>query len=382
MLDEIIGIAEKEEVDLVLVAGDIFDSFNPSHESQELLFRTLRKLSNNGHRPVIVISGNHDSNQLIEAPDPFTRDFSILMYSEYDSVTRMGLLESGIEITQADSGFVELKLPQFSHPVRIILAPYANELRLRTYLGEEDREQEFRELMKSKWSALANKYCDENGINLFIGHFFFMKEGGVPEKEPESEKPILHVGGTQALYTHSIPSQIQYAALGHLHRYQVLDGAKAPVVYASSPLSYSLSEAGQEKRVVIVEVEPNAEAQFKPHSLKEGKPLHRKRFSDLASTLSWLEENPNCFVEITYATDHSIDARTRKSIMKAHDGIVSLIPEISREGEDADHHLKVEDLQQDMTALFEKYYQSEKGISPHPELMEIFKEVLAQKSDS
>jgi exonuclease SbcD len=378
VLDEICQIADQQNVDLVLLAGDIFDTYNPTHEAVELLYKTLRRLSKNGTRPIIAISGNHDSTQFVEAPDPLARELGILFYSRYDTIIPVGTLDSGVEITRSESGFIELKLPQFDFPVRLILAPYANEVSLRTHLGEEDREAEFRNLLARNWQDLADRYCDTAGVNLFVGHFFFMKEGEKPEAEPESERPILHVGGTQALFTDHLPTQIQYAALGHLHRYHPVSHPSIPVVYASSPLAYSFSEADQEKKVVIIDAEPAKPLSYHPIGLSQGRPLYRVKFDELAKALLWLEENPYCFVELTYETDHSIDAATRKAILKAHDGIVNLIPQIKNPLGKQDYSLQVADLGKDMVTLFQLFYQSEKGQKPNDELLEIFKEVISQ----
>lgn len=378
VLDEICQIADQQDVDLVLLAGDIFDTFNPTHEAVELLYKTLRRLSKNGTRPIVAISGNHDSTQFVEAPDPLARELGILFYSRYDSVIPIGKLDSGLEILKSESGFVELKLPQFDFPVRLILAPYANEVSLRTHLGEENREAEFRNLLARNWQDLADRYCDTAGVNLFVGHFFFMKEGEKPEAEPESERPILHVGGTQALFTDHLPSKIQYAALGHLHRYHALAHPSIPVVYASSPLAYSFSEADQEKKVVIIDAEPAKSVDYQPIALTQGRPLYRVKFDELANALQWLEENQYCFVELTYETEHSIDAATRKSLLKAHDGIVNLIPQIKNPLGQQDYSLQVADLGKDMVTLFQLFYQSEKGQEPNEELLGIFKEVISQ----
>lgn len=378
VLEEIIQIADREEVDLVLLAGDIFDTFNPSHEAVELLYKTLKKLSKSGQRPIVAISGNHDSTQFVEAPDPLAREMGIFFYSRYDSVIQRGTLDNGIEIRQSEPGFVSLMLPQIDFPIRIILAPYANEMLMKTYLGEGDREASFRELMAEKWKSIADRYCDQSGVNLFIGHFFFMKEGEIPEPEPESERPILHVGGTQAIFTHNIPSQIQYAALGHLHRYHAVSQKPFPIVYSSSPLAYSFSEAEQQKQAVIIELEPGTDAKYRAIALEKGRPVYRKTFDDLAPTVQWLEENPYCFVELTYVTEHSIDVNTRKAIMKAHDGIVNLIPQIKYPQGQESLSLKVEDLGKDMVTLFNMYYKSEKGQEPNAELIGIFKEVISQ----
>ena len=384
VLEEICQIADQEEVDLVLLAGDIFDTFNPSHEAVELLYKTLRRLSKNGTRPVVAISGNHDSSQFVEAPDPLARELGILFYSRYDSIISCGTLEGGMEISQSDSGFVELRLPKFDFPIRILLAPYANEVSLRTYLGEENREEAFRELLGQNWQQLADRYCDENGVNLFMGHFFFVEEGSTttPDAEPESERPILHVGGTQSLFTQQLPSQIQYAALGHLHRYQTVSKSPVPVVYSSSPLAYSFSEADQEKNVVLIQAKPNEPVQYRPIPLKQGRPLYKVSFDNLPDTLAWLETHPFCYVEITFLTDESIDANTRKAILKAHDGIVNLIPQLRQTSDQAQDELRAEDLSRDMESLFRLFYTSEKGQEPNAQLVELFKEVLSKTTAS
>jgi exonuclease SbcD len=384
VLEEICQIADQEEVDLVLLAGDIFDTFNPSHEAVELLYKTLRRLSKNGTRPVVAISGNHDSSQFVEAPDPLARELGILFYSRYDNIITCGTLEGGMEISQSDSGFVELRLPKFDFPIRILLAPYANEVSLRTYLGEENREEAFRELLGQNWQQLADRYCDEKGVNLFMGHFFFVEEGSTtaPDAEPESERPILHVGGTQSLFTQQLPSQIQYAALGHLHRYQTVSKSPGPVVYSSSPLAYSFSEADQEKNVVLIQAKPNEPVQYRPIPLKKGRPLYKVNFDNLPDTLTWLEAHPSCFVEITYLTDESIDANTRKAILKAHDGIVNLIPQLRHTNGQAQDELRAEDLSRDMESLFRLFYTSEKGQEPNAQLVELFKEVLSKTTAS
>jgi DNA repair protein SbcD/Mre11 len=382
VLDEIVEVADTKKVDLVLIAGDIFDSFNPSHESVELFFKTIKRLSLGGERPVVIISGNHDSTQFIEAPDPLAREMGILFYGKYDSLIPKGEIGNGIQVCQSEKGFVELQLPGLDFPVRIILAPYANELLLKAYLGEEDREAELRNILAHRWQDLANTYCDSNGVNLFLGHFFFIKEGKVPDPEPESERPILHVGGTQALFTHDLPESIQYAALGHLHRYHSVQDLPFPVTYSSSPLAYSFSEADQEKQVVIIEAKPSLPVTVSPLALKKGKPLHRKTFDNLPQTLEWLQNHQESYVELTYITENAIDASTRKAIQNAHDGIVNLIPQIKNPLGLSGAGLQVADLEKDMKTLFSMYYEASRGLAPNEEILSIFTEIISQNEHS
>lgn len=106
--------------------------------------------------------------------------------------------------------------------------------------------------------------------------------------------------------------------------------------------------------------------------------LYRVKFDNLPDTLKWLTENPYSFVELTYETENSIDASTRKAIMKAHDGIVNLIPQIKNPLGLQNYSLQVEDLGKDMVSLFQLFYKSEKGQEPNEELLGIFKEVISQ----
>lgn len=171
---------------------------------------------------------------------------------------------------------------------------------------------------------------------------------------------------------------MQYTALGHLHRYHTCDSQPCPVVYSSSPLAYSFSEAGQQKHVVLVTAAPNTPVSYQPIPLKKGKPLFRKTFDNLSDTLEWLEENPQCYVEITYVTDQAIDSSVRQAIMKSHEGIVSLIPQIRDNTDEQSEELNADDLNQDMVSLFNRFYQASRGTMPNEEIQNLFKEVISQ----
>ena len=102
VMQEIITIADKEEIDVVIIAGDLFDNFNPSNESIELFYSTLKELTNNGSRLVVAIAGNHDSPERIEAPDPLARANGIILTGYPHTVVPKFELESGIKVLKTD----------------------------------------------------------------------------------------------------------------------------------------------------------------------------------------------------------------------------------------------------------------------------------------
>ena len=378
VLNEICEIADRENVDAVLVAGDLFDTFNPPTEAVDLFYKTLKRLAGNGCRPVIAIAGNHDSPDRIEAPDPLARECGIIFAGYPNSAVTPFDLESGLKVLKSDEGFMEIQLPETSIPLRILFTPYASEYRLKTFLGQENNEEELRTILEQKWQNLAEKYCDKKGVNVSVSHLFVVKKGDELPEEPEEEKPILYVGGAQAIYIENIPKQIQYTALGHLHRMHCVDEKPCPVYYSGSPLSYSFAEANQEKYVLIVEVEPGKTAKVHELELSSGKRLLRKRAAGLEEALSWLTENQDVLVELTLVTETFLTAMERRQLNAVHRGIVSIIPEVSNTESSIGGQQKQIDLSRSMEDLFRDYFKHEKGQEPNNDLMNLFTEILAE----
>ena len=382
VLQEICEIADREQVDAVLVAGDLFDTFNPPTEAVDLFYRTLKRLTNNGKRPVIAIAGNHDSPDRIEAPDPLARECGIIFAGYPNSVVPPFELESGSKVIRSEEGFLELQLPGTDVPLRLLLTPYANEFRLKTYLGHENSEEELRSVLQGKWQELATNYCDEKGVNVLITHLFVVKKGKELPEEPADEKPILHVGGAQVIYSDNIPNQIQYTALGHLHRMNRVDLMPCPVYYCGSPLSYSFAEANQKKYVILVDLEVGKEAQIREIELTKGKKLLRKRAEGIDEAVIWLTENQDCLVELTMVTDTFLTGLERKQFSTAHQGIVTIIPEVKNAIGLSSGNKKSIDLTKNMEELFRDYFRHKnKGQEPNEEIMKLFTEVLSEEDE-
>lgn len=379
VLQEICEIAEREQVEAVLVAGDLFDTFNPPTEAVDLFYKTLKRLAAEGQRPVIAIAGNHDSPDRIEAPDPLARECGIIFAGYPNSVIAPFELDSSLKVLQSNEGFLELQLPGTSIPLRILHTSYANEYRLKTFLGQENSVEELRTVLQEKWQKLADQYCNETGVNILVSHLFMVKKGDELPEEPEDEKPILHVGGAQAIFTENIPKQIQYTALGHLHRMHRVDTAPCPVYYGGSPLSYSFAEANQKKYALIIEAEPGETAKVREVELTKGKRLLRKRTEGLEEAMQWLTENQDALVELTLVTDTFLTAIERRKLNAVHPGIVAIIPEVTDAENLVGSQQKQIDLNQSMEALFRDYFKHEKGQNPNEDLMNLFKEILAEE---
>src|SRR5690606_7814635 len=122
VMDEIVEKADQYQADLVLIAGDLFDTFHPGTEAVYLFYKTLKRLSKGGKRPVIAISGNHESPALIDAPGPLARECGIILIGQPEARVAPLTLED-FQISHSSEGIVELQLRNFSYPIRIMQTP-------------------------------------------------------------------------------------------------------------------------------------------------------------------------------------------------------------------------------------------------------------------
>lgn len=380
VLEEICEIAEREQVDAIVVAGDLFDNFNPSSEATELLYSTLHRLSANGTRAVIAIAGNHDSPERIQVPDALAKVCGILFVGFPNTEVKPFCTQGQVDIVKTAPGFIEIKLPNATFPLRVLHTPYANEQRLKTFLGVEESEEALRVHLQQHWQTLADEYLDDKGFNLLATHLFVMQKGGPMPEEPDDERPILHIGGAQAIYTENFPKQVHYIALGHLHRFHQVDKVPAPAVYSSSPLAYSFSEANQNKYVILIEAEAGKLVGYKPIELLKGKKLRRKSFHSIDDAIEWLGAHQDDLIELTIISDNYLEASDKKRLMEAHSGIIQIIPQIKK-SEVADTSSEV-DLSLSMEKLFQEYFKTKnKGQEPSEGLMEVFREVLGSEAE-
>ncbi|MEC4115110.1 metallophosphoesterase family protein [Myroides pelagicus] len=376
VLDEICKIADREKVDIVLVAGDLFDTFNPPVEAVDLFYKTLKRLTKDGQRPVIAIAGNHDSPERIDAPDPLARECGIVFVGLPNAEVPKFEIEDHFKVSKSAPGFIEIRLAHFKQPIRIFHTPYANEVRLKKALDIDDKSTALNEALKFNWQQLADKYCKTKGVNLLVTHLYMNNRSGEVLEEPDGEKP-LKIGNADIIYSDSIPEQIQYTALGHLHRAHQIGPEDRPVVYSGSPLGYSFSEAGQQKYVMIVEAEGGKPVSYKKVPLQQGRLLSRMRFDNVDEAIFWLLANPNQLVELTLVSDTFLKADDLKRIYQAHDGIISIIPQVKVVKGKEQEQVQQINLEQDMKGLFTDYFkQRHHGQTPSDEIMDLFNEIL------
>ena len=369
VLEELCSIVEQENPDLVLIAGDIYDQINPPVEAVYLLHQTLMKMSANGKRAIIIIAGNHDSPERIEAIEPLLFESGIIVAGWPFSSPTCYSIPSGISIISSGQGFVELQLPNCKYPVRVLLGAYANTLRCTPLLSPEN--QDIQLILKNLWNNTKSLFQNKEGFNLFIGHGLFM--GSTIPEEDEGERSVM-VGGAQAIPLSYIPKCLDYAALGHIHKPLRFDSASFPIMYSGSPLCYSMAEAGQKKHIVMAEfVSPGQTPIVQYIELSKGKPLLRIYAHSVQDALNRLSICQDSFVELHLILSNHMSIEEKNLLYEAHDGIIDILLKMDMNNAVIE---SMPDMTISISELFKNFYKDKKGIDPSFEMVQLFNEVL------
>ena len=252
VLAEIAQIAESEEVDLVIVAGDLFDSTAPSAEAEAIVYRALLNLAQTGAQ-VAVIAGNHDNPRRLQAVAP------LLQLGQVHLVAHPALPEDGgvVELRARDGAWIRLAMLPFVSKRGIVRA--GRLISNAAYENVQHYSQQLHRLIEE-----LRKSFRHDTVNLFTTHAFVLggEAGG-------SERPA-HLTDEYAIPAQLFPVDIGYGALGHLHRPQRI----GPTLhYCGSPLQLDFGEAGQSKQVNVVSLEPGIPADVRAVRLTAGHPL-------------------------------------------------------------------------------------------------------------
>ncbi len=242
-LEWLLDTLQERAVDVLVVAGDVFDSMHPPAEAQELYYRFLARVGQAGVRDVVIVGGNHDSASRLDAPAALLEAVSVHVVGGVpatdDRLKRMiaPLRARGSEAVAA-----------------VCLAvPYVHEYRLGIRTSDLDQERT-RAAFTSAFAGLYRDLADEAqalhpGVPIIAtGHLTL---GGESTRDDYPQE-IHQVGTIKGLSGDILDPRIRYTALGHVHRAYPIAGTSAR--YCGSPIPYSLSEMQLPRRVVLVDL--------------------------------------------------------------------------------------------------------------------------------
>jgi exonuclease SbcD len=261
VLAEVEAIADDRGAELVLVSGDVWDRPMPPMDALTLGLQSLLRLAE--RRPVVAVAGNHDSADLFEALAPLLRPRGVFLIGAVKRPGEGALLgpdELGVPAVVAGFPFLrEGRVVDFMLEAGQWYRAYAEKVAGITRVYNE--------------ALVARVRADPGLVPIMMAHF--MVAGvKIDRAAPRGERE-LHMGDAYAATAQSIPVGPQYVAMGHIHAPQPVPGAPVPAHYAGSLLELDFGEAGERKRVIIVEAEPGQLATVQSVPLTAGRRLIR-----------------------------------------------------------------------------------------------------------
>ena len=259
VLAEIAQAAEVNQVDAVLVAGDVYESSAPSAQAQHLVVQTLLRLRQAGAE-VIVIAGNHDHGPTFEAYRPL--------------MGVAGITLAGVVRPPDKGGVIRFRARSDGADVQLAVLPFLTQryaVRAAEIVAQTPSEnvRAYDEMIRQVVVSLTSGFSDGT-VNLLMAHLTCV--GGVFGGGERS---------AQSIFEYSVPATIfpvfaHYVALGHLHRRQSLP-AHCPVHYSGSPIAVDFGEQDNTSVVCLVEARPSVPARVTDIPITSGRRLRTVR---------------------------------------------------------------------------------------------------------
>jgi len=235
---------QQQAVDVLLIAGDVFDTSTPSNRAQELYYRFLCQVAASNCRHVVVIAGNHDSPSFLNAPKSLLRALDVHVVGA---------------VTENLDDEVLLLNDHEGNPELIVCAvPYLRDRDIRVAEAGESIDDKERKLIDGirdhyfqvcELAETRRKQLEVHIPIVAMGHLF-TAGGKTIDGDGVRE---LYVGTLAHVSARIFPECIDYLALGHLHAAQQVNGSDV-MRYSGSPLAMGFGEAKQEKSICLVTV--------------------------------------------------------------------------------------------------------------------------------
>ncbi len=358
LIKELADIADARAVDVILIAGDIFDNIVPPSEAERVFYRGMLSLAERG-RAVIALAGNHDDERRLCAAKPLADLQGIVLAGELDysalgaeSFTEPVPPASLLSVASAadylekqrirmEGRFGGVTVFKGDEKVNIALVPYPSESRLARW-AEQDYNIDYVERVKSTLASACEFFDD--GYNILCTHLFLTK----------SESGSL--GGLMALPTSVLPETADYIALGHVHKQYKI--TKTPLaVYSGSPLQYAYDES-RTKSVMLIDT---AKRTVEAVPLNVGKKLTETTADNFDECMQKLDFYSGDYVRILY--DGEALSKDEATAIKSHPAFNDLIITATARGTVAERRAHLGDGE-----LFEMFYRKTKGADPSEEL--------------
>ena len=289
------GVIKSEEVEALLVAGDVFDNTTPSAKAQDIYYSFLGNVARSSCRHIVIISGNHDSPAFLDAPKDLLKLFKIHIVGQ---------------ACEDPSDEVIILRDETGEPELVVCAvPYLRDRDVRTFRAGDDANAAEASLLSGirdhyeRVFACASEAAAGRDVPVMAMGHLFARGGRVVEGDGVRS---LYVGTAVEVGSDLFPDFLTYTALGHLHSPQVI--SRKNVRYSGSPLAMGFGEAGQGKAVCVLELDGAKLTDVKEISVPTFQRLERieGNMSEIFRSLEFFAgQHESIWLDITYTGEEA-----------------------------------------------------------------------------
>lgn len=258
ILKQVVAIAEKEQPDAIVIAGDIYDKSIPSAEAVEVFDAFISALTLSLPKTVVMmISGNHDSAPRVDC---------------YRSVlSRQNFYMIGMPPQKEEDHIEKVTLEDAYGNVNFYLLPFVKPSMVKKVVGVDENGNNL-SYDATVHKLIEREQIDFNERNVLVSHQFYLPVGKSSDEIERMDSEIRTVGNIDEVCA-DVLDAFDYGALGHIHK--PMKVGSEVYRYCGTPLACSVSEAGQQKGIIMVEMmEKSAEVKTTVIPLE---PLHQVR---------------------------------------------------------------------------------------------------------
>ena len=353
ILNQIIDIVKKEKVDIVLIAGDVYDKSIPTIEAVNLFSNFLTKLYKLKVL-VFVISGNHDSKDRLSFGNELFVDNGIYIEGIFNGNLRC-------ETINDKDGKLNIYMLPFIKPVEIKRF-YPDEI-IDTY---EDAIK----------CILKHSSINKSERNIIMVHQFVTSLG---ESVIRSDSESISLGGIDNIDV-TLFKDFDYVAMGHIHGPQKV--GRETVRYSGSPLKYSVSEVNQKKSVCIIEFNSKGDINISKIPLIPIRDMRviKGPFDKLISKEIVNLENKNDYLDVILTDDDYIINAIGK-LRKFYPNILKLEYENKISSNEVLDNIDIDKSNMSPIDLFSEFYKMQNGIELSTKKKKIIEEVIKEVND-
>jgi exonuclease SbcD len=375
-LDDLIACAQEASVDVILIAGDIYDTYNPPAKAEKLFFEKIKALADNGRRLVVIVSGNHDMPLRLGAAEAWAAGHGVLLCTDLTAVSEQRRVGQ-FDVLNFGPGALSVQIG--TETLNLALLPFPSESRLGEILSESGEENELQQSYSDRVKSLLTERCAHftpEGVGVVVSHLF-VSGGALTDSERK-----LQWGGGYTVFGEAFPASADYVALGHLHKPQSAPGLKDRGRYSGSPLQYSRSEIGYSKSVTLIQATPGHPVEIEERFIKTQKPVEiwRAVSFEAAERLLEAEAGRSAWVYLEVETPRPLHAHEIKRLKSLYPELLSIEPVIPVAVDAPVFDGTVEAM--NVLDMFRRFYEREVGSPPEEEIMTRFTALVSEEDSN